>query len=82
MESGGGILGLGAAGLHSSQFTVDELKTAVATARGLELPTATHAYGENAIRNAIEAEIDSIEHCAVKEIVTGGSHIDFQVSEV
>ncbi len=26
--------------------------------------------------------LDSIAHCAVKEIVTDGSHIDFQVSEV
>lgn len=26
--------------------------------------------------------LDSIAHCAVKEIITDGSHIDFQVSEV
>jgi len=44
------------------QFTVEELKAIVDEAHAAGLRVAAHAYGEEAITNAVEAGVDSIEH--------------------
>lgn len=45
-----------------AQFTVDELKTAVAEAATKRRHVAVHAEGIDGIRNAVEAEVYSLEH--------------------
>ena len=44
------------------QFTVEELRAIVDEAHAAGLKVAAHAYGEEAITNAVEAGVDSIEH--------------------
>jgi imidazolonepropionase-like amidohydrolase len=44
------------------QFTVEELKAIVDEAHSVDLKVAAHAYGEDAMRNVVEAGVDSIEH--------------------
>jgi imidazolonepropionase-like amidohydrolase len=44
------------------QFTVEELKAIVDESHAVGLRVAAHAYGEDAIMNALEAGVDSIEH--------------------
>lgn len=44
------------------QFTVDELRAIVDEAHAVCLRVAAHAYGEDAMMNALEAGVDSIEH--------------------
>jgi imidazolonepropionase-like amidohydrolase len=44
------------------QFTVEELRAIVDEAHSAGLRVAAHAYGEGAMRNVVEAEVDSIEH--------------------
>ena len=45
-----------------SQFTVEELEAIVDEAHSAGLRVAAHAYGEAAMRNVVEAGVDSIEH--------------------
>jgi imidazolonepropionase-like amidohydrolase len=49
-------------GRVNRQFTVEELNAIVDEAHAGGLKVAAHAYGEEAISNAIEAGVDSIEH--------------------
>jgi len=44
------------------QFTVGELKAIVDESHAADLRVAAHAYGEDAMMNALEAGVDSIEH--------------------
>ena len=44
------------------QFTVEELKAIVEEAHTAGMRVASHAYGEDALANSIEAGVDSIEH--------------------
>lgn len=44
------------------QFTVDEIRTAVAEAASRRKGVAVHAEGVDGIRNALEADIHSLEH--------------------
>lgn len=44
------------------QFTIDEIKAIVDEAHRSGLKVAAHAYGEEALTNVIEGEVDSIEH--------------------
>ncbi|MEM3654898.1 MAG: amidohydrolase family protein [Thermoprotei archaeon] len=44
------------------QFTVEELRAIVDEAHASGLKVAAHAYGEEALTNAVEAGVDSIEH--------------------
>ena len=44
------------------QYSVDELRIVTGEAAAAGLPTAAHAHGLQAIKNAIEAGITSIEH--------------------
>jgi imidazolonepropionase-like amidohydrolase len=43
---------------------VDELRAAVVEAHTLGLPVAAHAHGIPGIRNALDAGVDTIEHCS------------------
>jgi imidazolonepropionase-like amidohydrolase len=46
-----------------SQFAPDDLRRAVAEAHGLGLPVAAHCHGEDGIAQAVDAGVDTIEHC-------------------
>jgi imidazolonepropionase-like amidohydrolase len=50
-------------GVHESQYTLEELTTAVTSAHEFGLRIAAHAYGGQGIVDAMEAGVDSIEHC-------------------
>jgi imidazolonepropionase-like amidohydrolase len=50
-------------GPHQSQYTRAELMVAVTSAHELGLRIAAHAYGGQGIVDAMEAGVDSIEHC-------------------
>ncbi|GIH80900.1 hypothetical protein Plo01_73290 [Planobispora longispora] len=47
----------------SPQFTDDELKAAVDEAHALGLPITAHAHALAAVRQALDAGVDGIEHC-------------------
>ena len=46
-----------------SQFTADDLLAAVEEAHRLGLPVAAHCHGERGISDAVDAGVDTIEHC-------------------
>lgn len=47
-----------------AQYSTEELRAIVEDAHRLERHVATHALGTEGIRRAVEAGIDTIEHCA------------------
>lgn len=57
----GGVLSLAASG-HNPQFTDEELKAIVATAKDYDMIVAVHAHGTEGIKRAVLAGVDSIEH--------------------
>lgn len=57
----GGVLSLAASG-QNPQFTQEELKAIVETARDYNMTVAVHAHGTEGIRRAVLAGVDSIEH--------------------
>jgi imidazolonepropionase-like amidohydrolase len=57
----GGILSLAASG-HNPQFTDEELKAVVTTARDYNMTVAVHAHGSEGMKRAVLAGVDSIEH--------------------
>jgi imidazolonepropionase-like amidohydrolase len=57
----GGVLSLAASG-QNPQFTEEELRAVVATAKDYGMIVAVHAHGTEGIRRAILAGVDSIEH--------------------
>ncbi len=57
----GGVLDESAS-VDNSQLTEDELRALVAAARDYGYPVAAHAHGAEAIRRAVLAGVDSIEH--------------------
>lgn len=57
----GGVLDDSRGGLEQ-QFTVEELRAIVETAHALGRRVAAHAHGPGAIRAALRAGVDSIEH--------------------
>ena len=57
----GGVLSLAASG-QNPQFTDEELKAVVETARDYNMTVAVHAHGTEGIRRAVLAGVDSIEH--------------------
>ena len=57
----GGILSLAASG-HNPQFTDEELKAVVATAKDYNMTVAVHAHGSEGMKRAVLAGVDSIEH--------------------
>lgn len=62
MVSGGSITP-GGADMWEQQFSTDDLRVAVAEAHQLGLPVAAHAHGTSSIRSAVDAGVDTIEHC-------------------
>lgn len=57
----GGVLSLAANG-QNPQFTDEELRAVVATAKDYNMTVAVHAHGAEGIKRAIVAGVDSIEH--------------------
>jgi imidazolonepropionase-like amidohydrolase len=59
----GGHLTPSGPGMAESQFTGAQLKLVVEEAHARGLPVAAHAHGTDGIVDAIEAGVDTIEHC-------------------
>lgn len=57
----GGVLSLATSG-HNPQFTDEELRAVVATAKDYQMTVAVHAHGTEGIKRAVLAGVDSIEH--------------------
>lgn len=57
----GGVLSLAKSG-QNPQFTTEELKSIIDTAKDYGMHVAAHAHGKEGMLRAIEAGIDSIEH--------------------
>lgn len=57
----GGVLSLAKSG-QNPQFTVEELKSVIDTAKDYGMHVAAHAHGKEGMLRAIEAGITSIEH--------------------
>ena len=63
------------------QFTLDELRAAVEVASDNFTPVAAHAHAREGIVNAVEAGVDSIEHCtfadddALQRIARAGTFV-------
>lgn len=57
----GGVLSLAASG-QNPQFTDEELKAVVETARDCNMTVAVHAHGSEGMKRAVLAGVDSIEH--------------------
>lgn len=57
----GGVLSIARNGLNP-QFTENEIRTIVETARDYGLTVAAHAHGTEGIKRAIRGGVDSIEH--------------------
>ncbi len=63
------------------QFTLDELRAAVEVAHDNSRPVAAHAHARQGIVNAVEADVDSIEHCtfaddyALQRIARAGTFV-------
>jgi imidazolonepropionase-like amidohydrolase len=49
--------------MHESQFTTDEVRTIVTAAHERGLPVAAHCHGTASVRSAVDARVDTIEHC-------------------
>ncbi|MFE0680613.1 amidohydrolase family protein [Streptomyces sp. NPDC058961] len=87
METGGGLT-KGGAKSHETQFAPADLATVVDAARAAGLPVAAHAHGVDGITAAVQAGVDTIEHCTwmtedgievhddvLDEIVAKGIHV-------
>ncbi|MCW5566640.1 MAG: amidohydrolase family protein [Dokdonella sp.] len=61
ITSTGGVLSYAKNG-QNPQFTVDEIEAIVATAKDYGMRVAAHAHGDEGIRRAVVAGVDSIEH--------------------
>ncbi|MGW8889375.1 amidohydrolase family protein [Streptomyces sp. NPDC055749] len=62
MVTGGGLTKDGPKS-HQSQFTAEELTALVDEAHKAGVPVAAHAHGADGITAAVEAGVDTIEHC-------------------
>lgn len=69
----GGVLTPGS-DLMNPQFTPAELTAAVSEAHAVGLPITAHAYALPAVRQALAAGVDGIEHCTC--LTPGGVAID------
>jgi imidazolonepropionase-like amidohydrolase len=57
----GGVLSVAASG-HAPQFTEEEIRAIVATARDYGFKVAAHAHGTEGIKRAVRGGVDSIDH--------------------
>ena len=63
------------------QYALDELRAAVEVAHANFKPVAAHAHARDGILNAVEAGVDSIEHCtfadddALRRIASAGTFV-------
>jgi imidazolonepropionase-like amidohydrolase len=57
----GGVLSIAKSGLNP-QFTEEEIRAIVATARDYGFKVAAHAHGAEGMKRAVRAGVDSIEH--------------------
>ncbi|MFG3213810.1 amidohydrolase family protein [Streptomyces tendae] len=62
MVTGGGLTKDGPKS-HQSQFSAEELAALVEGAHAAGVPVAAHAHGADGIAAAVEAGVDTIEHC-------------------
>ncbi len=60
----GGVFSIGD-GVGSQQLTVEEMRAIVDEAHMAELKVAAHAHGDEGIRAAIKAGVDTIEHASL-----------------
>lgn len=49
--------------MWASQFSLDQLRIVVDEAHRQGLPVAAHCHGVDGIRDAVRADVDTIEHC-------------------
>jgi len=63
MASGGNMTPT--VGPHESQFGADDIAVALHEAHAAGLKLAVHAHGVGAVRDAVAAGVDSIEHCTL-----------------
>lgn len=49
--------------MHESQFTTDDMRAIVAAAHSWGMPVAAHCHGGDSIVSALDARVDTIEHC-------------------
>jgi imidazolonepropionase-like amidohydrolase len=49
--------------MWASQFTADDVRAIVEAAHAVGLPVAAHCHGIEGIRSAVDAGVDTIEHC-------------------
>lgn len=49
---------------HESQFRADELRAVVEAAHAAGLPVAAHAHAMSGVSDALDAGVDTIEHCS------------------
>jgi imidazolonepropionase-like amidohydrolase len=73
MASGGNMTP-GSVAPHDSQYTFADLRVVVEEAHRLGLPVAAHAHGVAAIKDALEAGVDTLEH--VSFLTAAGSNPD------
>ena len=57
----------------AAQYTIDELRAVVDEARRLKRRVAAHCHGTEGIRVAVEAGVDTLEHCSF----TGQGVVDY-----
>lgn len=60
----GGMLTAGAYPVWTTQFPPEDLRLIVETAHAAGLPVAAHCHGNVGIAAALDAGVDSIEHCS------------------
>lgn len=77
MATGGQMTPSGAK-MWEAQFTVDELRMIVEEARAAGLPVAAHAHGTEGIAAAVEAGVDTLEHCSWMTVGPQGPGFDRQ----
>jgi imidazolonepropionase-like amidohydrolase len=61
ITASGGVLSVAKSG-ENSQFTIEEIKAIVATAKDYGFKVAAHCHGEEAMRRAVIGGVHSIEH--------------------
>lgn len=76
MATGGGMTP--GSNMLRAQFTTDELRTIVDEARRLNKHVAAHCHGTEGIRRAVEAGVDTLEHCSFR--TEEGSELDEDVA--